>query len=261
MEEILLKMESACDIVGAFQLQHWNKVDALAVNDKSLNQLVSFVDQQSEQMLVEALLMAVPGSTIIGEESASENRVLTEYTWVIDPLDGTTNFLHGLPVFSISVALLHQGIPVVGIVDCPVLKERFTAIKGKGARLNGTLIYVSGNSNLKDSLLATGFPYHNFAEMQAYIDVLTYFMQNTRGLRRMGSAAIDLAYTACGRFDGFFELNLSPWDIAAGVLLVTEAGGKVSTFDGKTEVVFENQILASSDGLYSEMMNVLRTSF
>lgn len=261
MEEILLKMESACDIVGAFQLQHWNKVDALAVNDKSLNQLVSFVDQQSEQMLVEALLMAVPGSTIIGEESASENRVLTEYTWVIDPLDGTTNFLHGLPVFSISVALLHQGIPVVGIVDCPVLKERFTAIKGKGARLNGTPIYVSGNSNLKDSLLATGFPYHNFAEMQAYIDVLTYFMQNTRGLRRMGSAAIDLAYTACGRFDGFFELNLSPWDIAAGVLLVTEAGGKVSTFDGKTEVVFENQILASSDGLYSEMMNVLRTSF
>lgn len=261
MEEILLKMESACDIVGAFQLQHWNKVDALAVNDKSLNQLVSFVDQQSEQMLVEALLMAVPGSTIIGEESASENRVLTEYTWVIDPLDGTTNFLHGLPVFSISVALLHQGIPVVGIVDCPVLKERFTAIKGKGARLNGTLIYVSGNSNLKDSLLATGFPYHNFAEMQAYIDVLTYFMQNTRGLRRMGSAAIDLAYTACGRFDGFFELNLSPWDIAAGILLVTEAGGKVSTFDGKTEVVFENQILASSDGLYSEMMNVLRTSF
>jgi len=261
MEEILLKMESACDIVGAFQLQHWNKVDALAVNDKSLNQLVSFVDQQSEQMLVEALLMAVPGSTIIGEESASENRVLSEYTWVIDPLDGTTNFLHGLPVFSISVALLHQGIPVVGIVDCPVLKERFTAIKGKGARLNGTLIYVSGNSNLKDSLLATGFPYHNFAEMQAYIDVLTYFMQNTRGLRRMGSAAIDLAYTACGRFDGFFELNLSPWDIAAGILLVTEAGGKVSTFDGKTEVVFENQILASSDGLYSEMMNVLRTSF
>lgn len=261
MEDILLKMESACDIVGAFQLEHWNKVSAEAVNDKSLNQLVSFVDQKSEQILVEALLLAVPGSTIIGEESASENRVITEYTWVIDPLDGTTNFLHGLPIFSISVALLHNGIPVIGIVDCPVLKERFTAIKNKGARLNGLPIQVAENSKLKDSLLATGFPYHNFAEMQAYLDVLTHFMQNTRGLRRMGSAAIDLAYTACGRFDAFFELNLSPWDIAAGVLLVEEAGGKVSTFDGRTDVVFENQILASSSELYPEMLQVLRSSF
>ena len=261
MQQILESMKSACDTVGAFQLENWNKVKAEAVNDKSLNQLVSFVDQQSEQMLVEALLKALPNSTIIGEESASENRKLTEYTWIIDPLDGTTNYLHGLPVFSISVALLHNGEPVLGIVDCPVLKERFTAIKGEGAFLNGNRIRVSDNGELKDSLLATGFPYHNFAEMQAYIDVLTHFMQNTRGLRRMGSAAIDLAYTACGRFDAFFELNLSPWDIAAGILLVTEAGGRVSTFNGKESVVFENQILASSTQLYPNMTKVLQSSF
>ena len=261
MNEILLKMKSACDTVGAFQLEHWNRVKAEAVNDKSLNQLVSFVDQQSEQMLVDALLAAVPGSTVIGEESASNNRFITEYTWIIDPLDGTTNYLHGLPVFSISVALLHNGAPVIGIVDCPVLKERFTAIKGQRAFLNDTLIKVADNANLKDSLLATGFPYHNFAEMNAYLDVLTHFMLNTRGLRRMGSAAIDLAYTACGRFDAFFELNLSPWDIAAGILLVTEAGGEVSTFDGKPDVIFENQILASSKALYPEMAQILKTSF
>ena len=152
MEEILLKLKSACDTVGAFQLKHWNRVTADAVNDKSLNQLVSFVDQQSEQILVEALLAAVPGSTIIGEESASDNRVITEYTWVIDPLDGTTNYLHGLPVFSISVALLHHGEPVIGIVDCPVLNERFTAIKGQGAYLNGTPIQVATNDSLSHSL-------------------------------------------------------------------------------------------------------------
>jgi myo-inositol-1(or 4)-monophosphatase len=127
--------------------------------------------------------------------------------------------------------------------------------------MNDTLIKVADNANLKDSLLATGFPYHNFAEMNAYLDVLTHFMLNTRGLRRMGSAAIDLAYTACGRFDAFFELNLSPWDIAAGILLVTEAGGEVSTFDGKPDVIFGNQILASSKALYPEMAQILKTSF
>lgn len=261
MEEILLKLKSACDTVGAFQLKNWNRVNADAVNDKSLNQLVSFVDQQSEQILVEALLAAVPGSTIIGEESASENRVITEYTWVIDPLDGTTNYLHGLPVFSISVALLHHGEPVIGIVDCPVLNERFTTIKGQGAYLNDTRIQVATNNSLSHSLLATGFPYHNFDEMQAYLNVLTHFMHNTRGLRRMGSAAIDLAYTACGRFDAFFELNLNPWDVAAGVLLVREAGGVVTTFNGDSSVIFENQIVAASQSLYPKMTEVLQGSF
>lgn len=261
MKEILEIMKSACDTVGAFQLSHWNKVKAEAVSDKSLNQLVSFVDQESERMLSEAFLKALPGSTIIGEEGSADNRELTEYTWVIDPLDGTTNFLHGLPVFSISVALLHHGEPILAIVDCPVLKERFTAIHQGGAFLNGEPIHVAENATLKDSLLATGFPYHEFKEMSQYLQVLTDFMLQTRGLRRMGSAAIDLAYTACGRFDAFFELNLSPWDIAAGVLLVREAGGVVSTFNGSTSVIFENQIVASSKELYPEMQRVIHAAF
>ncbi len=261
MDAILNAMKSACDTVGAFQLSHWSKVAKEAVLDKSLNQLVSFVDQESERMLSERLQAAVPGSTVIGEEHAAENRTLTEYTWIIDPLDGTTNFLHGLPIFSISVALLHHGEPVLAIVDLPVVKERFTAIKGQGAWLNDQPIRVSDNPILQDSLLATGFPYHNFAEMSQYVEVLTHFMLNTRGLRRMGSAAIDLAYTACGRFDAFFELNLSPWDIAAGVLLVREAGGTVCTFSGDSDVIFENQILASSKALYPQMNAVLTASF
>lgn len=259
--EILKNMESACDIVVAFQLEHWNQIGDEVVSDKSHNQLVSFVDQESEKTLVERLTKALPGSTIIGEESASNNREITEYTWVIDPLDGTTNYLHGLPVFSISIALLHEGVPVIAIVDCPALNERFTAIKGNGAKLNGKDFSVATNTELTHSLLATGFPYHDFAEMDSYLEVLTYFMKHTRGLRRMGSAAIDLAYTACGRFDAFFELHLSPWDVAAGVLLVREAGGIVTTFEGNDEVIFADNILASSSSLYPSIKKSVQQAF
>lgn len=261
LKEILSKMEGACDIVGAFQLDNWQKVGQQSVTDKSHNQLVSFVDQESEKKLVELFQQALPGSTVIGEESAASNRDLAEFTWIIDPLDGTTNFLHGLPVFSISIALLENGVPVAAIVDCPALKERFTAIKGMGAQLNGLPISVSENNKLSNSLLATGFPYHDFNEMNAYISVLKDFMQNTRGLRRMGSAAIDLAYTACGRFDAFFELHLSPWDIAAGILLVEEAGGMVTTFGEEKDVIFADDIVASSSSLYPEIMNRIHRAF
>jgi myo-inositol-1(or 4)-monophosphatase len=261
MEHILEAMKSACDIVGAFQLKHWNQVLAHEVEIKSQNQLVSFVDQESEKILFETLVNALPGSTIIGEESAPDNRHLSEFTWIIDPLDGTTNYLHGLPIFSISVALLHHGDPILALVDCPVLQERFTAQKGKGAWLNGTKISVAQNHKLQDSLIATGFPYHEFREMEPYIEVLQKLMKETRGLRRMGSAAIDLAYTACGRFDGFFELNLSPWDIAAGILLVREAGGVVSDFKGGEELIFGTQILAGSQLVYPQLQGIIGNSF
>lgn len=239
-----------CKEVGNFQCEHLNRVSQTQVEDKGLNQLVSFVDQESEKRLTEALSALMPEARFIGEEFSSQERETSGYTWVIDPLDGTTNFLHGLPVFSISIALLDEGEPVLGVVHCPALGETFTALRGQGAHLNGQRIQVSSNSELSKSLLATGFPYYEFGKMQPYLDLLQVFMKGTQGLRRMGSAAIDLAYTACGRFDAFFEMNLSPWDIAAGMLLVKEAGGEVCNFKGGDSVLFGQEIVACSANLF-----------
>lgn len=250
--DITTNVERICREVGAFQLIHWNQVKSSDVEIKSANQLVSFVDQQSEQKLIESFLQLIPESTIIGEESSPENRKLDELTWVIDPLDGTTNFLHGLPVFSISVALFYRNEPVVAVIHCPALNETFRASVGAGAMLNGQKISVAQHTQLADTLLATGFPYYKFNQLNEYLELLKECMQTTRGLRRMGSAAIDLAYVACGRFDAFFEMNLSPWDVAAGILLVREAGGKVTDFHGTDNVLFNNQILASSEVLYRD---------
>ena len=256
--EFLAKVETIAKKVGEFQLLHWNKVKQELIEDKGLNQLVSFVDQQSEQQLVDSLSEILPNSTFIGEEKAPNNRTITEYTWIIDPLDGTTNFLHGLPVFSISIALLNEGTPILGVVYCPALHESFTALKNQGSYLNGDRIYVSQNEQLKDTLIATGFPYYQFEKVDEYLKVLSQLMKSTHGLRRMGSAAIDLAYTACGRFDAFFEMNLSPWDIAAGILLVEEAGGTVSDFSEQGEVIFKNEIVASSKAIYGDFVKELQ---
>jgi myo-inositol-1(or 4)-monophosphatase len=220
--------------------------------------LVSFVDKESEKVLKQRLSNILPSSSFLGEESGSDGIQDSEFLWIVDPLDGTTNYLHGLPVFSISVALLKNGEPIVGVVDCPVLKETFTAYSGGGAHLNGEPISVAMNKRLSDTLIATGFPYYKFDRMDAYLEVLADLMQSTHGLRRMGSAAIDLAYTACGRFDGFFEMNLSPWDVAAGVLLVREAGGKVTDFQGNSSVIFNKEILAASESIYFQFFDAVR---
>lgn len=255
--DITTNVERICREVGAFQLIHWNQVKSTEVEIKSANQLVSFVDQQSEQKLIEAFQLLIPESTFIGEESSPENRKLEKLTWVIDPLDGTTNFLHGLPVFSISVALFYQNEPVVAVIHCPALNETFSASVGKGATLNGDKIQVAQHEQLSDTLLATGFPYYKFDQLDGYLELLKECMQSTRGLRRMGSAAIDLAYVACGRFDAFFEMNLSPWDVAAGILMVREAGGKVTDFRGTDNVLFNNQILACSESIYHDFRDVV----
>lgn len=251
---ILPEVLKLCKEVGAFQLQHLQKVGVEAIEEKTANQLVSFVDKTSEEMLVNGLKALLPESTIIGEESAPDNRVLSRETWIIDPLDGTTNYLHGLPVFSISVALFVDGQPELAVVECPALKESFTAARGNGAHLNGESIQVADNALLKNSLIATGFPYYTFGKMPEYLELLGVFMRSTQGLRRMGSAAIDLAYVACGRFDAFFEMNLSPWDIAAGILLVREAGGQVTDFHGKEDIVFDQEIIASSRAMYDSFI-------
>lgn len=265
--EFLLETTKRC---GEFQLQHFNKVKYDMVSDKGLNQLVSYVDVESEQMLVQACQSLGPADFVTEENTVQDQRSDKgegdtnegqgedrRWRWIIDPLDGTTNFLHGLPVFSISLALQDRGETVLGIVDCPALHETFWAVKGEGAWLNGHPISVSETDSLKSSLIATGFPYFNFDKMKPYTDVLQALMSRTHGLRRMGSAAIDLAYTACGRFEGFYEMNLSPWDVAAGALLITEAGGRVADFKGGSGYIFGKEILGSNSALHEEFAGLV----
>lgn len=251
--EFLLETTKTC---GEFQLQHFNKVMTDHVSDKGLNQLVSFVDVESEEMLVKAC-GSLGEADFVTEENTAPAETGRRWRWIIDPLDGTTNFLHGLPVFSISLALQDNGQTVLGIVDCPALHETFWAVKGQGAWLNGKPISVSRVDNLKGSLIATGFPYYNFDKMKPYTDVLQILMGRTHGLRRMGSAAIDLAYTACGRFEGFYEMNLSAWDVAAGALLITEAGGRVTDFKGAEDYIFGREILGSNALVFDEFSEIV----
>lgn len=239
---------------GAFQLSEQKKLSLIEIRDKGLNQLVSHVDIQSEIKLVECCRKAFPEAAFITEENTLEEQHKSDYNWIIDPLDGTTNFLHGLQVYSISVALVHQNKPVLGVVHCPAMDQCFTSIIGDGAKLNDHSIAVSKNANLKDSLIATGFPYTEFDGMQNYLNLLEYLMKNTHGLRRMGSAAIDLCYTAMGIFDSFYETNLNAWDVAAGALIVQEAGGVVSDFSNTSNYLFGKQIVAGNKQVQAELL-------
>lgn len=218
--------------------------DINSIEKKGFNDLVSYVDKEAEKSLVRKLSQVLPDAGFIAEEGTSSVRS-DEYNWIIDPLDGTTNFTHGLPVYAISVALVHKNDLILGVVNEINRKECFSAIKGQGAKLNGASISVSEIDTLGESLMATGFPYYSFDDMQKYLSILNDLMQSTHGLRRMGSAAVDLAYVACGRFEGFFEYNLNAWDVAAGALIVQEAGGQVSDFGGNSNYLFGREIIAA----------------
>lgn len=230
------------------------------VSDKGVNQLVSYVDLEAEKQLVRDLGIILPEAGFITEENTSD-KGKAEYNWIIDPLDGTTNFIHSVPVYSISVALAKGDELLAGVVYEIGRKELFAAWKGGGAWCNGGRIKVSEESRLQKSLMATGFPYYDFEQMDAYIDTLKHLMKSTHGLRRLGSAAVDLAYVACGRFEGFFEYGLNPWDVAAGCLLVQEAGGKVSDFKGGKDFVFGRSIIATNGNIQAEMEEAIGQRF
>ncbi len=246
--------------VGAFIQTEASHFSNDKVEVKSFNQLVSYVDKTAEERLVEGLKKTFPAAGFITEEEtiASEQK---EYMWVIDPLDGTTNFIHQLPVYSISIGLLHHNKPIVGVVFEPNRNELFYGWKDGGAYLNGKKISVRKNTVLMDSLMATGFPYYDFGLIDLYLETLKEIIRTTRGMRRMGSAAVDLAYVACGRFDGFFEYGLNPWDIAGGILLINEAGGKVTSFDGSDNALFGGEIIAASEAIYPAFSEVIRRGF
>lgn len=234
-------------------------LDRLIVRNKRDNDYVSEIDQKAEEAIIDTLLTAYPRHSILAEESGvTENAgEASEYQWIIDPLDGTTNFLHGFPQYAISIALRHQGVLQHAVVYDPVRNELFTASRGAGAFLNERRIRVANRDKLLGALIGTGFPYHDFQHLEAYTAIFRDLVQRTSGLRRPGSAALDLAWLACGRTDGFFEIGLNPWDIAGGCLLVLEAGGLISDFGGKEGYLDSGHIIAGSPKIFAQLLQVI----
>lgn len=226
------------------------KLDKIKVEQKGRNDFVSDVDRKAESAVIETILKHYPDHAILAEESGQQGE--SEYVWVIDPLDGTTNFLHGFPVFCVSVALLHNGRPEHAAVYDPMRQELFTASRGTGAQLDGRKIRVSQNKNMERALIGTGFPYRdsNLA-FDPYMEMFKKALQNTAGVRRPGAAALDLCYVAAGRFDGFWETGLKSWDMAAGALIIREAGGIVSGLDGSENYLETGHVLAGSPKIYT----------
>ena len=239
-----------------------NEIDSLRAQDieiKSVNNFVTYVDKQSEERLVEGLSLILPGSGFIAEENPSLQT--KDLTWIIDPLDGTTNFIHGVPLYSISIALMEGSELAMGMIYEINRKECFYTWKGSPSYLNGLEIHVSGTNQVVDSLFATGFPYYDYGRLDPYLRFFRYLMEHSHGLRRLGSAAADLAYVACGRFDGFYEYGLSPWDVAAGALIVKNAGGIVSDFKGGDDFIFGKEIIATNHSIYSEFLKSFGENF
>lgn len=228
---------------------------------KSRNQLVTDMDVKVEEYLVQNLSKLIPEAGFLTEEETTKQSDDKELKWIIDPIDGTTNFVHGIPAFAISIALEDRKGIVLGVVYEINRAEMFSAVRGEGAFLNGRPISVADNITLEDTLIATGFPYYDYSKTAKYLKALEEFMRRTRGVRRLGSAALDLAYTACGRFDAFFEYSLSPWDVAAGALIVQEAGGVVTDFNGGNDFIYGRSIIASQPNVKSEVLTVISTAF
>lgn len=235
--------EKVATKAGIYISGQQGRVDAGEIDEKEENSLVSYVDKHAEKIITEGLFNILPEAGFITEEDVTENNS-REYTWIIDPLDGTTNFLKSVPFYSVSIALTHFGVPVVGIVYDIKANAIFSASKGMGATCNGEIIKVTNGQLFSDQLIGTGFPYVSAHLSEAHIDVLREILQTTRGIRRIGSAALDLCYVACGRFGAFYETHLNPWDVAAGGLIVQEAGGIMDDFFGSGNWLSGNTVLA-----------------
>ena len=233
------------------------KINSGAIEVKGLNDFVTRVDKHSERLIIENLESLIPDAGFIAEENTKSLKG-KKYNWIIDPLDGTTNFIHGLPCYCISIALMQDDEIVIGVVYELNLQECFYAWKDGGAYLNGKSIKVSETKLLKDSLLATGFPYYDYHLLDEYMALFKHFMKNTHGVRRLGSAAADLAYLAAGRFEGFYEYSLKAWDVAAGTLIVTEAGGKVSDFRGGNNYIFGQELVCANAAVFNEFLETVQ---
>jgi len=239
---------------GAILRDNWRRPKAIVY--KSAIDLVTSADRDSERKIIEVIRHGFPDHSILAEEESDIQNAQSEYRWIVDPLDGTTNFAHGYPQFCVSIALEQSGRVIFGLVYDPIRDECFEAALGQGATLNGEALCVSTVSELDKALLATGFPYDRREFADSYLGYFKEFMIRCQGIRRAGSAALDLCYVACGRFDGFWELQLKPWDIAAGALIVAEAGGRLSDFSGKPFSIHGRETLASNRLIHEEMVQI-----
>jgi myo-inositol-1(or 4)-monophosphatase len=256
LKALCAEIEAAAKMAGEFIK---NESAVFNINDtetKGLNNFVTYVDKGSEKLLIEKLAPLLPEAGFIAEEGTSVKKGL-KYNWIIDPLDGTTNFLHGVHPYAVSIGLMENDEVIAGVVHEAGGNETFTAWKNGGAWLNGKRIYVSSIPKLSGSLAATGFPYNLFDRLEPYMNLLTYLVKSTHGLRRLGCASIDLAYVACGRFDLFFEYDLKIWDIAAGMLIVREAGGRFSDFSGNMVNLTGDETIASNSLIYYELLEII----
>ncbi|MDR3694974.1 inositol monophosphatase family protein [Mucilaginibacter sp.] len=260
LKEVTHKVIEIAKEAGAFIREQRKTFSPDKIEFKGLNDLVSYVDKTAEQIIVSALQLVLPEAGFITEEKTI-NRIGDKYNWIIDPLDGTTNFIHGLPVFSVSIALQEGDDLVVGVVYEINQDECFYAWKDSPAYLNGHEIRVTSTPTVDKCLLATGFPYYDFQKQTAYIELFAELMRSCHGLRRLGSAAVDLAYTACGRFDAFYEYNLNAWDVAAGIVIVRQAGGEVVNFKGGNEVLNTRELLATNGKITGETLRVIQKYF
>lgn len=243
---------SAGDII----VRNMERLDRLSVQDKDRNDFVCEVDRQAEQEIIHILRKAYPGHAILAEESGS--RAGDSYQWIIDPLDGTTNFLHGFPQFAVSIALRHNNRLEQAVIYDPVLQELFTATRGSGALLNDRRIRVTSRKHLDGALLGTGFPFRAQQHLDAYLGMFRALFPETAGIRRAGSAALDLAYVAAGRLDGFWEIGLKVWDMAAGVLLIQEAGGLSGDFAGGHDYLQNGNIISANPKLFPVILKTIR---
>jgi myo-inositol-1(or 4)-monophosphatase len=256
MHPMLIIATKAARKAGAIINRASQDVNSLTVQSKTFNDFVSEVDRAAEQTIIDILKDAYPDHGFLGEESGESNQE-AENIWIIDPLDGTTNFLHGFPQYCVSIALQQRGVLTQAVIYDPVRNDLFTATKGRGAFLNDKRIRVTNRAKLQDALVATGFPYRDFTHLETYLDMLRDMIKKTTGIRRPGSAALDLAYVAAGMVDGFFEINLSSWDIAAGALIVQEAGGIVGDFEGNESWLKTGNIVAGNPKVFAQMLQVL----
>jgi len=256
-EKLCLEVRDIAKIAGAFIAGEREKFDLEAIEVKGKANFVSYVDKQAEELIVDNLRNLLPGSGFIAEEgtATSSNE---KYRWIIDPLDGTTNFIHGLPPFAVSIALMEVDELVLGVVYEITQDECFYAWKGSKAFLNGKEIRVTTAAKTQDSLVATGFPYSAMDMLEPFIASMRYFMIHSHGLRRLGSAATDLAYVAAGRFEAFYEHGLKPWDVAAGAVILRQAGGKVSDFSGTNQFLFNGELVASNSAYFDEFSGIVR---
>jgi len=258
LEKICKETIEAVKEAGAYILEAHRSNKDHQLQEKGRHNYVTEIDKAAEEMLVYSLGQIIAGAGFIAEEGTQKSNG-EQYQWIIDPLDGTTNFIHGAYPFAVSVALSDKGSPILGVVLELGLNECFYAWKGGGAYMNGEAIKVSDTPYLQDSLIATGFPYTDYNRMDQFMNTIEWFMKNSRGLRRLGSAATDIAWVACGRYDGFYEYGLNAWDVAAGAIILEEAGGRCSDFNGGNTHIFEKEIICSNGKVHQEFTKVVES--